>query len=268
MIKDELDKLYDRYNKRSFVSPDPLQFLYRYDDAGDREVVALIASSLAYGRVAQILVSVERVLDRMGPHPRQFLLASDDRSLSTAFTDFKHRFADGGHLTALLTGARRVIERFGSLQEAFAAGPDGDGQTVIQALSMFLKKLRDASDNACGHLLPSHDSTSACKRMHLFLRWMVRRDEVDPGGWEGVSPARLVVPLDTHMFRVGTELGFTRRRQADARSALEITAAFRDISPDDPVRYDFCLTRLGIRGDLNLDSFLASCRDKRICHGA
>ena len=267
-IRARLEELYARYNRREFVSPDPLQFLYRYDDAGDREVAGLIASSLAYGRVAQILASVGRVLSRMGARPRRFLLACDEGTLSATFADFRHRFADGGHMQALMVAARRVIGDFGSLGEAFTAHLDGADHTSMGALRGLLGKLRSASDGACGHLLPSHESTSACKRMHLFLRWMVRCDEVDPGGWEGVSPSQLVVPLDTHMFRVGRALGFTRRRQADARSALEITESFREISPADPVRYDFALTRLGIRSDLDLDSFLASCEVKGITHGA
>ena len=88
------------------------------------------------------------------------------------------------------------------------------------------------------------------KRLNLFLRWMVRRDDVDPGGWDSVSRGRLVVPLDTHLFRIARTLGFTDRKSADLAAALEITDRFREIAPDDPVRYDFALTRLGIRADL------------------
>jgi uncharacterized protein (TIGR02757 family) len=96
-----------------------------------------------------------------------------------------------------------------------------------------------------------------------MLRWLVRRDDVDPGGWTGVPASRLVVPLDVHMHRIGAALGLTARRQADAKAALEVTAAFRAISPDDPVRYDFALTRLGIRTDTDLEAFLAECRAAR-----
>jgi len=98
--------------------------------------------------------------------------------------------------------------------------------------------------------------SSDLKRLHLFLRWMVRRDEVDPGGWESVTPARLIVPLDTHMHRIALRLGLTSRKQANLRTAGEITAAFRALERDDPVRYDFCLTRLGIRNDMSIEEFL------------
>jgi uncharacterized protein (TIGR02757 family) len=111
----------------------------------------------------------------------------------------------------------------------------------------------------CGRLLADPRDKSACKRLNLYLRWMVRRDDVDPGGWEGVRPAQLVVPLDVHMHRIGRALGLTQRQQADCRTALEVTEAFRKISPEDPVKYDFALTRLGIRDDTNLDAFLARC---------
>ncbi len=95
-------------------------------------------------------------------------------------------------------------------------------------------------------LLPSPGKGSACKRLNLFLRWMVRSDDVDPGGWSGVDAGKLIVPLDTHMHRMGLEVGLTRRKQADMQAALEVTRAFRTIAPEDPVRYDFALTRLGI----------------------
>ena len=106
-------------------------------------------------------------------------------------------------------------------------------------------------------LLPSPSAGSACKRLNLFLRWMVRQDNVDPGGWDSVSPAKLIIPLDTHMHRIGRRLGLTPRRQADLRTAIEITEGFRGICPSDPVRYDFALTRLGIRRDEGVEDFLS-----------
>ena len=156
----------------------------------------------------------------------------------------------------MLFSAKRVIERYGSLQACFAAGLNGD-DTVLPALSSFTKELA-LSGGLSNGLLPSPAGGSACKRLNLFLRWMVRRDDVDPGGWDGVPASKLIVPLDTHMHRIGLALGLTGRRQADLRTAAEITAAFRAIAPDDPVRYDFALTRLGIRDDLDLSAFLES----------
>ncbi|MCD6487215.1 MAG: TIGR02757 family protein, partial [Syntrophobacterales bacterium] len=105
-------------------------------------------------------------------------------------------------------------------------------------------------------LLPSPAKGSACKRLNLFLRWMVRHDDVDPGGWDDISSSKLIIPLDTHMHRICLALGITKRKQADMKTALEITRSFQVMAPHDPVRYDFALTRLGIRKDTDITSFL------------
>ncbi len=253
----ELEDLYRRYNRRRFVHPDPLEFLYRYDDPLDREIAGLVASSLAYGRVAQILRAVSAVLDAMGPSPRNYLPAASQGSLLHDFAGIRHRFTSGEDIATMLWGAKLAIERYGSLQACFVAGYDEREDTVLPALIAFVGVLKGLAgiDESC--LLPSPEKGSACKRLNLFLRWMVRNDAVDPGGWEGVPAAVLIVPLDTHMHRIGLALGLTQRRQADLRTALEITGGFRTFAPDDTVRYDFALTRLGIRSDTDLEAFLA-----------
>jgi len=257
--KKTLDELYDRYNRREFVHPDPVEVLYEYEDAQDREIAALLASSLAYGRVAQILKSVRLVLGRMGS-PWPFLMSASEESLWLAFGDFKHRFSTGEELCAMLWGARRVIERYGSLEGCFAAHLRPGHDTVIPALTAFVKELGDGPGSRRNSLLPSPRRGSACKRLHLFLRWMVRRDAVDPGGWDSVPACKLVVPFDVHMGRMCRALGLTRRKQTDMRTALEVTTAFRRIAPDDPVRYDFALTRFGIRNEPGMEAFLRRCR--------
>jgi uncharacterized protein (TIGR02757 family) len=325
-IKRRLDELYDTYTRREFVPPDPVEALYPYGDVRDREIVALIASSLAYGRAAQIHKSVSAVLGRMahdssasrhdssasrhdpqtttgfttsrgvsaplsgrGPtgaagcettpspgSPRRFLERSSLESLRHAFADFRHRFTSGEELAVMLFGVRRVLDRWGSLEACFAAGISADDDTVLPALCRFVRELTTAADGdaaprACGEpcpdecpsLLPLPARGSACKRLNLFLRWMVRRDDVDPGGWDGVPPAKLIVPLDTHMHRICLTLSLTRRRHPDMRAALEATSAFRQVAPDDPVRYDFALTRLGIRTDTDWHGFVEACRRAR-----
>jgi len=255
--RDAMEDLYRRYNRMEYVHPDPLEFVHRYADSPDREVVALVAACLAYGRVAQILKSVAAVLDRLGPHPAEYLRGADQADLRRQLASFRHRFASGQNLSALLLAARRAILDFGSLRGCFEAGMKDSDETVLPALSSFVRRLRGASGGACGHLLPAVEKGSACKRLNLLLRWMVRRDAVDPGGWDEVSPSRLLVPLDTHMHRLGLAMGLTRRRSADMRTVMEVTAAFKRISPDDPVRYDFVLTRPGIHGRRDVRAFLA-----------
>ena len=257
-MREMLQELYVKYNRRAFVHPDPLEFLYDYDDVRDREIVGLIASSLAYGRVEQILRSVRQVLERM-EQPARFLRETSDSRLGVLFSDFRHRVTSGRTLSLLLVGMKRVNRKYGSLAACFMAGLRDEHETVLSALSHFVDALTSAAGAHPKHLLAIPSRGSSCKRLNLFARWMVRRDEVDPGGWAGVSAAKLICPLDVHMHRMGRALGLTRRKGADIRTALEITDAFRTIAPEDPVRYDFALTRLGIRKDTDLDGFLRAC---------
>jgi uncharacterized protein (TIGR02757 family) len=234
--------------------------VYEYDAPEDQEIAGLISASLAYGRVAQILVSVGRVMDVLGSggsrgSPHAFLGRMTDRELRELFRPFKHRFTTGAEVAALLIAIKRTIVECGSLEALFAAGVKKQDDTVLPALALFVEHLRISAGgpDACPSLLSSPADGSACKRLNLYLRWMVRRDLVDPGPWKGVPRSKLVVPLDTHMFRIARALGLTRKRQANLKTAVEITQAFARHSPRDPVRFDFCLTRLGIN---------PACRDK------
>ncbi len=239
-----LDDLYHRYNCRDCLHPDPLEFVYNYDDQSDREIVALIASSLAYGRVEQILKSVSFVLDAMSK-PSEFLAGSDAESLRAEFGSFKHRFTTGDELVSFLLGIRGAIETHGSLKECFVAGYASDDPDTYHALCNFVDSISGHNDFR-NSLLPSPRRGSACKRLNLFLKWMVRQDNVDPGGWPEIDKSKLIIPLDTHMYRIGVALGMTERKSADLRTAKEITDGFRAIEPADPAKYDFALTRLGM----------------------
>lgn len=240
------EKMYRYWNRKEFVQPDPLQYVLCFRDPGDQEVAGLIASSLAYGRVGQILSSLDRVFGTL-PNLSADLAAMSRSDLASAFRSFRHRWSTGQELSSLLSGVSLLKEDHGSLQNVFLEGlGDGDAD-VIPALIRFVARLRRASGRADSSLLACPSGGSACKRMLLYLRWMVRRDAVDPGPWREVSPALLVVPMDVHMHRVCREMGITARRQADLKSAREATAFFRSISSTDPVKYDFSLTRPGIR---------------------
>ncbi len=249
-LKQKLDSIYLEYNKRKFVDPDPLLFLYNYPDKKDREIAGLIAASFAYGRVLQIMKTVNSVLEKMRPSPYEYVLERSGQGMAGDFKGFVYRFARQPHLTALLCGIKQVITRFGSLENCFYSGLSDSDETVLPGLACLSRYLDP--DNRTGHLLADPVKKSACKRSHLFLRWMVRKDSVDPGGWDKVDAASLIIPLDRHMHRAGILLGFTDRKSADAKTALEITQGFRKIVPHDPVKYDFCLTRYGIRNELSI----------------
>lgn len=256
LSKDRLEELYRRYNKRKYVHPDPLEFLYEYPDIRDREIVGLIASSLAYGRVEQILKSVSRVLKVVGKRPSRFLKEMPESYIKEELTGFRHRFNTGADVAEMLCGVRAVIDKFDTLNQCLAIGLERNGN-LLEALEFLVSEISCGKSRDFGFLLPTPAAGSACKRLNLFLRWMVRSDEVDPGGWNALKPSDLVIPLDTHIYRNCRKLGLTSRKQADMKTALEITGAFRDIVPEDPVRYDFVISRIGIRKDMQFKEILA-----------
>ena len=185
----------------------------------------------------------------MGPSPRSFVLQTRPTTLTGLFNDFKHRFTAGAEMARLIANLRRILEEHGSLNTCFLAGFSDSDETIIPALGRFTHHLREHA----GHLVPTPLGGGACKRLNLFLRWMVRKDDVDPGGWKGIPAGKLVIPLDTHMQTIGRKLKLTRRKAPGLPMALEITESFRRFSPDDPVKYDFALTRFGIRADMTIE---------------
>jgi uncharacterized protein (TIGR02757 family) len=251
-----LEKLYTTYNRPEFIHPDPLEFLHLYQQTVDREIVGFIASSLAYGRVAQILKSVSSILDKMVPTPSKFLERASRLSLEKEFSSFKHRFTTNEEIVDFLIAIQKVIKVNGSLHKCFLKYYDHDDSDVIRSLELFVHEIKAHLSIRENSLLPCPEKRSACKRLHLFLRWMVRKDAVDPGGWDEISPSKLIVPLDVHMHRICRFLGITSRKQADIRTALEITEGFRAFAPADPIKYDFALTRIGIRNDIDLKEIM------------
>ncbi len=248
-IRNALDAIYSQYNRREFLEPDPLQFLFKYNVLADREICALLASCLAYGRVAQIIRSVEDLLGRMGRSPRDFVEGNGVSSFSRVLRGFKHRFTDAEQISELLVNAKFAIHEYGSLEATFKHLLY-DGGAYVDALEGFSAILNGNSRKA-NYLLPRPSSGSACKRLNLFMKWLVRKDDIDPGGWDGIDKSLLIIPLDTHMWQIATYFGFTKRRNPDFKAALEISQAFARINREDPCKYDFALTRLGIRRNLS-----------------
>ena len=257
-IRDILEKLYKRYNRRELISPDPLQFLYRYSDPADIEITAFLASALAYGRVQQIEKSLDNLLGRMGDSPSEFVI-NFDKDKRRTLKDFKHRFTTGNDISDLLTLLRTIISRCGSIEQYFALGYNPGDNNIIPALSKFCNSLLDI--HAAGgkgqptrglkYLLVSPAGGSACKRLNLFLRWMVRDDDVDAGLWKSIDKAKLIVPIDVHMGRLCKILGLYDRKTVSLSAAAEITESFAEIEPADPVKYDFALSRIGILENCN-----------------
>lgn len=253
-LKAFLEGLYYVYQRRELINPDPLYFLYRYKDVRDREIVGLVASSLAYGRVAQIMKSVERVLSCLTDEPYKFLV--NNERFDVVPESFKHRFTTGYDMNNLLKNVAEILRECGTLEEFLRECLRNSEGEIFSALDDFSGRLSRNRKPGSFPLVTAPMDGSACKRLFLFLKWMVRSDEVDPGGWEVIRPRDLIVPTDTHMHKISMKLGFTRRKSADLRCAIEITDGFREVCPEDPARYDFVLTRFGIRSGLYFSEIL------------
>ena len=249
------EESYRTWNHKEFIHPDPLEFVHRFVDPADQEVAGLIASGLAYGRVGQILNSLEKVFKAL-KRPAEDIRSVKRNELTETLGAFRHRWTTGQEVVSLMRGAAVLRDEFGSLENCFLEGFGKEDKDIVPALVGFVARLRAASQDRDSSLLACPSMGSACKRMFLYLRWMVRRDDVDPGPWKRISPARLVIPMDVHMHRVSCRLGLTSRRQVDLKSALQVTGYFRKLVPHDPVKYDFSLTRPGIRSQPETTSHL------------
>lgn len=248
-LKSMLEECYARFNRREYALHDPVSFLCRYEDPADAELAGLVAALLAFGRLAQIMRSVEDALRRLGPRPRRFVLDATPAGLRSTSAGFVHRTVDADSLGRLLCGIKDVLRAHGSLEACFLAHDDPAIPTILPGLTGLAAELC-GSGRGPSALLADPGRGSACKRWNLYLRWMVRQDAVDRGLWQGVSPARLIVPLDAHMWRVCTALGLTQRATCGMKAAIEITAAFGAVCPGDPVRYDFSLMHASVEGAL------------------
>lgn len=250
--RNRLDAIYEEWNRPEFISPDPLETLEPYPYLKDREIVALLAAAMAYGRVGALLVPLKQVLSKLGRSPRDYVSQRSEADIAADLDGIVHRFARAPQLAALLAGAGVTIQRHGSLEAAFLKGYRGE-RDLIHGLVSLTGSIRNGAVADPGHLLANPERGSACKRLLLFLRWMVRQDSVDPGGWDSVSPADLLLPLDTWTHRISLRAGWTRRKSADMNTVREVSQALSILNPQDPVRYDFALSRFGIRSALNLD---------------
>jgi uncharacterized protein (TIGR02757 family) len=257
-----LEKVWSRYHRPELLASDPIEFVHRFKDPWDQEVVALIAAQLAYGNVKQIRRSVEDWLARVRKsHGSPSAWVREGGELR-GFVHRLHRDEDLSALSALL---RRSWELHGSLGAHLASRLGPDDPTFEAALNAVLKDWKSwhlertgrAPSRSLSHLLSAPEQGSCCKRWCMLLRWMGRSDDLDPGLWmrgspllgpeqAGLRPDQLVLPLDTHVGRISQYLGLTRRKSLNWKAAIEITAQLRRIDPVDPVRYDFALARLGI----------------------
>ena len=253
---ERLDGLYKAFDHVTSAT-DPVHIVRRFSAPEDREIVGFCAAGLAFGRVASVLQSIESLLAVMGPHPARFVRNFDPARERDRLAPLVHRWIRGRDLMALLLILQRMLRESGSIEAFFLEGDDPSQPHVGTALDSFSTRalatdLREAygrrvpKQRGVTYFFPRPSAGSACKRLNLFLRWMVRRDEIDLGVWTRLPPARLIVPLDTHIIRLGRCLRLTRYTSPGWKMASEITASLRNVDARDPVRYDFALCHVGM----------------------
>jgi uncharacterized protein (TIGR02757 family) len=252
-----LEQLYGDYNREDSAS-DPVHKVRPFVEAADREVAGFCAAALAFGRVASVLNSIDTLFRILGPHPAAFLSTFDPTAPPPELKAMVHRWTRGEDIAALLWILRQMLEQSGSIERFFAEGLDRDAEDVGAALDRFSRRALDIDirpaygrkpkrPGVC-YFFPRPSAGSACKRLNLYLRWMVRRDEIDLGAWSSVSASQLIVPLDTHVIRLGRCLRLTSYTSPGWKMAADITRSLRRLDPDDPVRFDFALCHVGMMG--------------------
>lgn len=272
-----LDRLYHGFNAHQSVN-DPVWFAHRFNRADDREVAAFIAGAVAFGRVQSVLNSIEGILAAMGSSPAAFVQDFDPARDRRRFDHLVHRWTRGADFAALAWLLHQMVAQSGSIEGFFAAGLAPGAVDVSDALQSFSTRAlaldakavygRRTPKPGVAYFFSKPSSGGACKRLNLFLRWMVRRDQVDLGVWTRVRPSQLVIPLDTHIIRVGRCLRLTRLKSPGWRMAVDITASLRALDPEDPVRFDFSMCHLGMMNACGFGTTAgdANCPLRGACH--
>ncbi len=254
-LASSLERLYHDYNREDSAA-DPVQLVRPYARPEDREIAGFCAAALAFGRVASVLASISTLFRIMGDRPAQFVRSFDPAAPHPELRSMVHRWTRGVDLAALLLILQQMLERSGSVEAFFAEGLAESDVDVSGALDSFSRRAlavdirpvygRVPQRAGVCYFFPRPSAGSACKRLNLFLRWMVRSDEVDLGVWRSVRPGQLIVPLDTHIIRLARCLRLTRYTSPGWKMAADITARLRALDPLDPVRFDFSICHVGM----------------------
>ena len=250
-LRDTLEYLHDKYNRPEFVECDPISIPHAFYDVRDREIAGLLAATIAWGNRRAIVRSARRMVEYMDGAPYDFVCNASEGDLARLRT-FVHRTFNGEDFIDFVRAMRSVCERYGSIGELFQGSYERLG-SMAAVLSHVRREFFSVEHNPhCEKHFSSIDKGAACKRLNMYTRWFVRRDNrgVDFGDWQRIPMSALYLPLDVHSGNMGRALGLLTRRQSDWRATEEITAALRRFDAEDPVRYDFSLFGAGIDGFL------------------
>lgn len=248
-LKAFLDRKAEEYNKPSFIKDDPVSIPHRFTKKQDIEIAAFFAAILAWGNRTTIINKSNELMKLMDDKPHEFCLNYSDNDLKRLL-HFKHRTFNATDILYFVTFFHHHYSKYNSLETAFTQNLKGADLSVENALRQFYTyffSLEDAPARTRKHIA-TPDKKSTCKRLNMFLRWMVRKDKsgVDFGIWKRITPAQLICPIDVHVARVARRLGLVSRNQTDWLTALELTTQLKQLQPDDPVKYDFALFGLGV----------------------
>jgi uncharacterized protein (TIGR02757 family) len=258
-LKETLEKIYTDYHKPDFMKLDPVEYVHNFKDERNIEAVGLLASSLAYGKVEIIRSNIEKIISITGNDPADFIVSTSFTRKKKLLSGFKHRFNNGTDIALLFECVKLAFAESGSLKGIFLDNLDKNDSNIKRPLNEFVKKIREYAEKIAGkpessflQLFPMPQDGSACKRLNMYLRWMVRKkDGIDFGIWNCVGAEKLVMPVDTHVATIARSLELTKRNSVNWLMAEDITETLKKISPLDPVKYDFSLCRTGMVGFRN-----------------
>ncbi len=245
-MKEFLDQKSEQYNRPGFIENDPISIPHLFKKKQDIEIAGLFAATLAWGQRKTIIRKCRELMELMDNAPHEFILHHTEKELKSLM-NFKHRTFNSTDLLYFIESLKHYYKENDSLETAFLT--DSDDETVERGLinfhDLFFKL--DHPHRTRKHL-PTPQRKSTCKRLVMYLRWMVRQDKsgVDFGIWKKISSAQLICPCDLHVDRVARKLKLIKRKQTDWQTALELTRALKKFDPADPVKYDFALFGLGI----------------------
>ncbi len=248
-----LNLLFEKKSSPKGIQKDPVEFLHDYTDPKDIEIAGLISAALAYGRVDLFKKITRQILEMAEGHLFDYLSNFSPKQERSRFKGLYYRFSTEEDLFAFIHLISRTIKTYGSIGDCFLSHYQETDEDIGPALTAFVQSLTASLDAPVSpglrYLLPSPNTGSACKRFNLFLRWMIRpKDGIDFGLWKTIPPAKLIMPLDTHIIRIAQYLRLTTRKSPDWKMAKEITVFLKRCDPEDPLKYDFALCHLGISG--------------------
>ncbi len=252
-LKDNLDSLYNEYNFKERIAYDPIEFPHKFNYDADIEVAGFIAASFAYGRIDLFKPIIKKILTIMGNSPYDFLLNFDITKHKELFTGIKYRFSTNNDIVSFILSLHNILSRFHRLETLFKKNYSNHDPNIEHALKAFIKDFEKINSQIVNQysegfrfFFPTPEKGSSCKRLNLFLRWMIRDKDIDLGIWKGIPKNKLIIPLDTHIARISRCLGFTQRKATDWKTAVEITESLKLLDPEDPLKYDFALCHQGV----------------------